>query len=62
MYIGGDFAFLDIKANAGPNTKLFDYVEYCDHVINGDGDNCAIICVPFAGELEAARCDVIASA
>jgi hypothetical protein len=30
---------------------MLDYAEYCDHVINGIGNQRAIIGEPFVGEL-----------
>jgi hypothetical protein len=48
------FTFPDIEADAGLVVELFHYIKECDHFLNGIGDQCAIVRVPFAGQSEAA--------
>jgi hypothetical protein len=55
-----ELAFSYVEADTGPVAELFDYVEQDYHVINGIGDQGAIIGIPFARESEAARRYVIA--
>ena len=54
-----ELTFSDVEADTGPVTELFDYVEQGYHVINGIGDQGAIIGIPLARESEAARRDVV---
>ncbi len=55
MEVCRELAFSDVEADTGPVTKLFDYVEQGYHVINGIGDQGAIIGIPLARDSEAAR-------
>jgi hypothetical protein len=53
--VGSDFAFPDIQSDAGPIAELFDSIKQGDHVVDGIGNQCAIVRIPFVGEAEAAR-------
>ncbi len=46
VYVSGDLSFADIESSG-------------DHVLSGVGDKGAIVCVPFASQAKAARCDVV---
>ena len=48
--VSGDLTFGDIEVNAGPRTKLWDYVQERDYVLNGVGDECAVVTVPLASQ------------
>jgi len=60
LYVGSDLAFSGIKSDAGPVTELFDYIKQDHHVVDGIGDQCAIVRIPFASEAKATRSYVVA--
>ena len=59
MEVCRELAFSYVEADTGPVAELFNYVEQDYHVINGIGDQSAIIGIPLSRESEAARRDVV---
>jgi hypothetical protein len=55
----GMLAFIYIEVNAGPAAKLVYYVEKDEHVLHRVGDESVVFSIPLAGEIQAARVDIV---
>ena len=58
--VSDNLTFGDIEVNAGPIAKLMDYVHEVYHILYGACDECAVVIVPFIGQLEATRDNFVA--
>ncbi len=59
MDVSRDLTFGCVKADSRPRSELLDYVQHRDHIIDGVGDKCSVVGLPFAGKFESTGSDVI---
>ncbi len=62
MDVSSDLTFGDIEMNACPRTKLLDYAQEGDHILDIIGDEGAVIRIPPACQYETTRGNVVSLA